>query len=72
MNEVLRVTKIVLLLEQCAFIVKRYYETHSLKCIRDDFTQEFPNFVSSLNHAILNLIKKFKNEHLFDDLRCSV
>ncbi len=29
MNNVLKVTKMVLSLEQCVFIVKRYYETHS-------------------------------------------
>ncbi len=56
MNEVLQVTKIVLLLEQCVFIVKQYYETHSLKHVRNDFMQEFPNFVSPSNHATLNLI----------------
>ncbi len=40
------------------FIVKWYYETHSLKRVCDDFIQEFLNSVSLSNHAVLNLIFK--------------
>ncbi len=40
MNDVLQVPKMVLLLEQCAFIVKRYFETYSLKRVRNDFIQD--------------------------------
>ncbi len=48
MNEVLQVAKMVLSPEQCAFIVKWYYETHSLKHVRYEFIQEFLNFVISM------------------------
>ncbi len=70
MNEVLQVAKMVLLPEQRAFIVKQYYEIHSLKHIRDDFIQEFPNSVCLSNHTILNLTKKKKvqSEHSLNDL----
>ncbi len=47
-NEVLQVTKMVLSLEQCAFIVKWYYETYSLECVYNDFIQKFPDFVISI------------------------
>ncbi len=50
----------VLLLEQCRFIVKRYHEAHSLIRVCADFVQEFPNSVSRSNHAILNLILKIQ------------
>ncbi len=50
--------KKVLQLEQCTFIVKRYYEIHLLKRVRNDFIQEFLNSVHPPNHAILNLILK--------------
>ncbi len=56
MNEVSHVAKMVLSLEQCVFIVKQYYETHSLKHVRNDFIQEFLNLVSSFNRAVLNFI----------------
>ncbi len=56
MYQSIAVTKMVLPLEQCAFIVKWYCETHSLKSVHDDFIQEFLNSVSSSNYAILNLI----------------
>ncbi len=59
MNEILQVVKMVLSLEQCAFTVKRYYETHLLKYVCDDFIQEFSNFVPPPDNAILILI--FKN-----------
>ncbi len=52
MNEALQVAKMVLSLEQCAFIVKQYYETHLLKCVCDDFIQEFPNSASLSNRII--------------------
>ncbi len=68
MNEVLEIVKMVLSLEQCAFIVKWHYETHLLKRVCEDFIQEFLNSVSPSSHAILNLIKKFKNEYMLDDL----
>ncbi len=58
MKEALQVAKMVLLLEQRAFIVKWYYETCLLKYVCDTFIQEFPNSVSPSNHAILNLILK--------------
>ncbi len=48
LNEVLQVTKMVLSLEQRAFIVKRYCEIHLLKSVRYDFIQEFLNSVSSI------------------------
>ncbi len=37
MNEELQITKIVLSVEQRVFIVKRYYETHSLKRVHNDY-----------------------------------
>ncbi len=58
----------VLLLEQRAFIMKWYNETHSLKHICDDFIQIFLNSVSASNYAKPNLIKKFENTHTLDDL----
>ncbi len=67
-NKVLQVAKMVLSLEQGAFIVKRYYETHSLKHVCNNFIEEFSNSVSPSNHAILNSIKKFENEHTLDNL----
>ncbi len=42
--------------KQGAFTVKRYYKTHLLKHVHNDFIMEFPNSVSPPNHAILNLI----------------
>ncbi len=48
--------------------MKWYYETHSLKRVCDDFIQEFLNSASSSNHAVLNLITKFENEHTLYDL----
>ncbi len=54
MNEVLEVAKMVLSLEHPAFIVKLYYETHSLKRIHNDFIQEFLNSESLYSHATLN------------------
>ncbi len=45
----------VLLIEQRTFTVKQYYESHSLKYVRDDFIQEFPNSISPSYHTILNL-----------------
>ncbi len=56
MNEMFQVTKIVLSLEQCAFIVKWYDETHFFKCVR-----KFPNSVTPFNHAIL-LLKKIRKQ----------
>ncbi len=68
-NEVLQVTKMVLSQEQCAFIVKQYYEACSLKRILDDFILEFPNSVSPFNNAILNLIKKIFYKRGLNDLQ---
>ncbi len=60
MNEVLQVTETVLSLEQCAFILKQYYETNLLKRVCDEFIQEFPNSKSPSNLAVLNLFKKLE------------
>ncbi len=57
MNEGLQVTKMVLSLQR-AFTAKWYYETHSLKCVCDDFIQELRNSMTSSNHTIQNSIKK--------------
>ncbi len=56
LSESWQLTKMILSPEQCAFIVKWYYEAHSLKSTCDDFIQEFLNSVSPSNRAILNLI----------------
>ncbi len=68
MSEVLQITKMVLSPKQRAFFVNRNYETHLLKCVRNDFIQKFSNSVSLSNHAKLNLIKKFENKWTLDDL----
>ncbi len=64
MNEILQIAKMVLSLEQYAFIVKRYFETHLLKHVCDDSIQKFPNSVSLFNRVVLNLIQKSENNHL--------
>ncbi len=68
MNEVLQVAKMVSSLEQCAFIVKWYHETHSLKCVPTDLIQEFLNSICQSNLTILNLLTKIEYEHTLDNL----
>ncbi len=61
----------VLSLEQCAFIMKWYYETHSLKHVCIHFIQEFPNSVSPFNRITPNLIfLNSKMSIMLDDLPC--
>ncbi len=65
----LQVTKMVLLLQQRAFIVKQCIK-HLLKRVCDNFIQEFPNSVSPPGHVILNLIFKKSKTNAIDDLPC--
>ncbi len=49
----LQIAEMVLLLQQCVFIMKGYYETHSLKRV------EFPDSVTQFNQS-QEVIEKWK------------
>ncbi len=57
--------------KQRVFIIKCYYQTGSLKRVRETFEVEFPDVSPPGNKAILHIVKKFENHHTVSDLRRS-
>ncbi len=47
-------------------MIKRYYQSGSIKKVRNDFTLEFSNVTVTTKKAMLNLFQKFETEHILD------
>ncbi len=60
--------KVVLIAEYGVFVIKRYYQSCSIKEVKNDFTQEFLDAAVPTKKAILDLVWKFETEHTLDDL----
>ncbi len=53
---------------QRVYVIKVYYETKSLKTVRERFTAEFPGVVAPAKQVILTLVRKFEQHYTIDDL----
>ncbi len=49
-------------------VIKRYYQSGTIKKVRNDFTLEFLDDTVPIKKAILDLVRKFETEHILDVL----
>lgn len=58
----------ILIAQQCAFVVKVYYQTGSIKKVQNEFRTELVDSRVPTKKSVLNLIKKFETQYTVADL----